>query len=187
MYSVRENSSSISLTVVLSNPSSTNFTVHVFSSNDSAIGKYMIMYLYVDCHMSTIYDNTLGNVDYTSGPYMATVPAGMTNASFNVGIIDNDELENTENFYLTIDSSLLPNNVMSHPSQAIVTILDDDCKLYIIYVLLWVDLGKNLEVSIKVAQLKCSTWITAKTASQSTNIQRDKSHIWGAQRHCKHI
>ena len=104
------------------------------------------MYLYVDCHMSTIY-NTLENVDYTSGPYMTTVPAGMTNASFNVGIIDNDELENTENFYLNIDSSLLPNNVMSHPSQVTVTILDDDCKWCkgsYIYMLSWADLGKNL-------------------------------------------
>ena len=60
---------------------------------------------------------------------MVTFPAGMTNASFDIRIIDNDELENNETFYLIIElSSPLPINSITNLSRTIVTILDDDCK-----------------------------------------------------------
>ena len=70
-------------------------------------------------------------MDYTSGPYTVTFPAGQTTATFNVPITDNMILEGNENFMLTINSSSLPDNVTrSTPGEATVTIVDDDGKLF---------------------------------------------------------
>ena len=72
-------------------------------------------------------------MDYTSGPYTVTIPAGQTTATFNVPITDDMILEGDEDFMLTIDSSSLPNGVTrGDPGEATVTIEDDDrkCKTY---------------------------------------------------------
>ena len=71
-------------------------------------------------------------MDYTSGPYTVTFPAGQTNATFNIPINDdNNFFEGAiENFMLIIISSLLPNGVVvGHPIRATVIIVDDDGKL----------------------------------------------------------
>ena len=47
-------------------------------------------------------------MDYTSGPYTVTIPAGQTTATFNVPITDDMILEIDENFILTIDETPLP-------------------------------------------------------------------------------
>ena len=44
----------------------------------------------------------VGGVDYNSGPYTAIFPAGSTNATFNVTIIDDDLLEANENIFLKL-------------------------------------------------------------------------------------
>jgi len=68
-------------------------------------------------------------VDYVSGPYNVTIPAGMTRASFNVSIINDSIFEFDENFTLTIISTSHPSNVtMTDPAQTTVTIVDDDGK-----------------------------------------------------------
>ena len=70
-----------------------------------------------------------GGVDYTSGPYSVTFPAGVTSASFDVPINDDNILEGNEIFKFTIDLSSLPGDVTaSNPLQATVTVADDDCK-----------------------------------------------------------
>ena len=67
------------------------------------------------------------NDDYSSGPYTVTFLAGVTSVPFNVSITDDNVLEDDENFLLTIDTSSLPNNVtVDNPSQATVTIVDND-------------------------------------------------------------
>ena len=67
-------------------------------------------------------------MDYTSGPYIVTFPAGITIASFGVPITDDMILEIDENFMLAINSSL-PNGVtVSAPSDATVIIVNDDRK-----------------------------------------------------------
>jgi len=67
------------------------------------------------------------NEDYFSGPYFILFPAGMTEAVFNIFLIDNDVLEETETFSVIINSSSLPNNVtIGEPGEAEVTILDND-------------------------------------------------------------
>ena len=51
----------------------------------------------------------------------------MTSIPFNVSITDDNVLEDDENFSLTIDPSSLPSNVTAdNPSQATVTIVDND-------------------------------------------------------------
>ena len=68
-------------------------------------------------------------MDYTSGPYTVTFPAGQTRIPFNVPISDDMLLEGPEDFMLTINSSSLPGSVrLGTPSEATVTIVDDDCK-----------------------------------------------------------
>ena len=68
-------------------------------------------------------------MDYTSGPYTVTFPAGQTTATFYVPINDDNIYEINENFILTIDETSLPTGVTcSSPNEATVTILDDDRK-----------------------------------------------------------
>ena len=70
---------------------------------------------------------TGGGVDYDSGPFDITFPAGETLAVFNVSINDDDIVEGNENFTLSINTSSLPDTV-ANPVQITVTIVDDDCK-----------------------------------------------------------
>jgi len=68
-------------------------------------------------------------VDYNSGPYPVTFPAGLTSVTFDVPITDDNILEGSENFMLTIDQSSLPTNVnRGDPDEATVTIVDNDRK-----------------------------------------------------------
>ena len=68
-------------------------------------------------------------MDYDSGPYTVTFPAGQTTATFNVPINDDNILED-ENFMLTINSYSLPDGVThGTPNEATVTIVDDDGKI----------------------------------------------------------
>ena len=61
---------------------------------------------------------------------MTTFSAGMTFASFDVTIINDNMPEDNENFSLTINSSSLPTGViLDAVSQTTVTIVDDDGKL----------------------------------------------------------
>ena len=72
-------------------------------------------------------------MDYTSGPYTVTFPAGQTTATFDVPMIDDDILEGNENFMLTIDETSLPDRVTrGSPGEATVTIVDDDGKEIVI-------------------------------------------------------
>ena len=68
-------------------------------------------------------------MDYTSGPYIVTIPAGQTTATFDIPIPDDMILEGDENFMLTINETSLPTGVTrGTPGEARVTIVDDDCK-----------------------------------------------------------
>ena len=69
-------------------------------------------------------------MDYTSGPYTITIPAGQTTATFDVPINDDDIFEIDENFILTINPSLLPTRIatVGNSKQATVTIMDNDRK-----------------------------------------------------------
>ena len=70
-----------------------------------------------------------GNVDYASGPYNMVIPAGTSNTSFSVSITDDNITENPEAFLLSINPLSLSNIlVFGNHTEAIVTIVDNDCK-----------------------------------------------------------
>ena len=72
-------------------------------------------------------------MDYTSGPYTVTFPAGSTTATFDVPINDDNILDGDEDFILTIDQTSLPTGVTRGSlGEATVTIVDDDGKKIII-------------------------------------------------------
>ena len=106
----------------------------------------------------------IGNDDYDSGPYIVTFPSGVTNASFNVTIIDNDQYENTESFYLIINSFSLPNDMyISNPSQAIVIISDDDSEYNYVCITLR---PKTIMASMSL----CKTEMQSRLSIKSKNI-----------------
>ena len=84
-------------------------------------------------------------MDYTSGPYTVTIPAGMTSTTFDVPINDDDIWEDSENLMLTIDPSSLPTGITrGDPGSATVTIVDDDRKEINSYC------SSNCSISIKM-------------------------------------
>ena len=71
----------------------------------------------------------LGGVDYEPGPYSIMFPAGQTNATFSVSVMDDEVSEGNEYFNLAIDVSSLPIEVnASNPADVLVTIVDDEGK-----------------------------------------------------------
>ena len=75
-----------------------------------------------------------GGVDYKSGPYTITFPAGVTTASFNIPITDDNILEKIEDIQIEINVSSLPSRVsVSNPGQATVTIVDNDSEMNVLW------------------------------------------------------
>ena len=71
----------------------------------------------------------LSGSDYEPGPYSVTFVAGMTRATFNVLITNDNILEANETFELAINMSSLPSDVtIGTPGRLTVTIVDDDGK-----------------------------------------------------------
>ncbi|XP_065900323.1 adhesion G-protein coupled receptor V1-like [Dysidea avara] len=105
-YNVDEDDGPAQPVLVLSNPSSTDITISVFSTDGSATG---------------------GGVDYSSGPYNVTIPAGQISVPFDVPINDDNVFEENEEFLLTIDQSSSLNGVtIASPNVAVVNISDND-------------------------------------------------------------
>jgi len=78
-------------------------------------------------------NNVTGGVDYDSGIYTVTFPAGETRVSFNITIDNDTILEANEDFNLTVIHNTLPDSVTSgDPGSATVIIVNDDCKLNVI-------------------------------------------------------
>ena len=70
---------------------------------------------------------TGGGVDYDSGPYTVTIPAGDIRMPFNVPINDDNILEEDEDFTLIIMRGSLPNGVTRDGAgQTIITLVDDE-------------------------------------------------------------
>ena len=80
---------------------------------------------------------TDGGVDYDSGIYTITFPAGVTIISFDVPINDDDILESNEDFSINIRSGhRLPDGVtLGSIDKATVTILDNEGKCLYNYVI----------------------------------------------------
>ena len=76
---------------------------------------------------------TGGGIDYDSGPYSITFPAGQTRTVFTVPLANDNSFESNENFVLTINSSSLLSRITpGNPHQATVTIVDNDRKEFLV-------------------------------------------------------
>ena len=94
--------------LILSESSSTDITVQVIAHDITTTGEYTGIILNT---VALLYNITGGGVDYNSGPYNVTFPAGVSRASFNITIINDDVLEDHETFNLIIIEDSLPENV----------------------------------------------------------------------------
>jgi len=73
--------------------------------------------------------NKLGDSDYEQGPYMVTFPTNITEAFYNISIMDDNILEIDEMIDIKIDSQSLPfDTFVGTSDQAIVVIEDNDRK-----------------------------------------------------------
>ena len=64
-------------------------------------------------------------MDYVVRPFSLTFTSGVTAIPLKVEIIDDDIFEGDEHFFLTIDSSALPNNVITGDHNEFIVILSD--------------------------------------------------------------
>ena len=86
------------------------------------------MYICLYCNNNS--NNLTGGVDYDSGPYSVTFPAGVTSVSFNILVHDNQKYEENKNFTLIISNDSLPSGVViGNASKVTLIIRNDDSKL----------------------------------------------------------
>ena len=122
-YIVNEKDQLLQPQLVLNESSSTNITVQIKSIDITATGKHINI---IVNDVLTLYLLTGGGVDYNSVLYNVTFPAGVTNVSFNVTVINDTVLETNETFNLTTVENSLPTNVtLGKIDQATVTIVND--------------------------------------------------------------
>ena len=125
-YNVNENAGLVQPVLLLNMSLSTDITIQVTSVDVTATGKYTV-YTLNKQHVNS--SNVTGGVDYHSGPYNITFPAGMTIMPFNVSIYNDTILEGDEQFTLNINNATLPNNIITNSSsRATMIIRDDDSK-----------------------------------------------------------
>ena len=111
-YRVSETDRIVQPVLVLNSSTAINFTVHVNITDISA---------------TICSDNKTG--DYKPETMVVSFKEGTNNALLNISVLDDNLLEDDETFILIIDSSSIPNNVIiEKPSNATVTILNDDGK-----------------------------------------------------------
>ena len=119
MYVVVEINGSAQAELVFSIPASFDITVQVIVSDVSAAG--------VNNTECTIVHS---ENDYTMGLYNVTFPANVTVGVINIPVCDDIVLEEDESFNISVVSqSLIDNVTVGNVDQAIVVIVDDDCKL----------------------------------------------------------
>ena len=105
-YIVNENDRLVQVVLVLNKTVASNITVRVRTDDNTATGM----------HAESIHKNNIvftgGGVDYNSGPYIVTFPAGEISVSFNITINIDTVLEYTETFNLIIIKDSRPENII---------------------------------------------------------------------------
>ena len=74
--------------------------------------------------------NLIGGEDYVAGKYSAIFRAGVTFASVNISIIDDNIFEDIENFNVTIMGNILPNGVSRGTIHSATITIKDIGKLF---------------------------------------------------------
>ena len=101
-YNASENTGSVQVELVLSNPVSFDFTVIIHHHDRSAIG--MILLVIMCTHNAKLL-MCVGGSDYDAGPYNITIPAGKIHVLFNVTIMNDNMHEEIEWFELYIPTT----------------------------------------------------------------------------------
>jgi len=123
-----ENDGLVQPELTLSNPSSTDIIITISSNDNTTTGICKTSIMIMPC-------THIGG-DYTSGPYIVIIPAGITIVSFDISITNDKIFEEDEQFFLTINESLLPSNVIAvNPIQATVTIGNDGKEVLMSFVI----------------------------------------------------
>ena len=119
-YRVEESSGTIQLTLVLTNPLSTDVTIQVI--DDTAIVSEPLI--------ATNREEDEDEKDYIIDTYSVTFTAGTTSATLNVRINNDSVNEGNETFTFTIDpfSLVIDGITVGYPYQTALTIVDDDSK-----------------------------------------------------------
>ena len=133
-YNVNEDEGTVQFMLVLNTSIAVDVTVLVRSNDTTANGKWSSF----NCYYIS---NLTGGNDYDSISQNVTIPSGTTNSSFSVTIINDNILEGTENFTLTIVSTSQRDVTIDGSGQATVNIVDDDGKQIqttIMHVFSWV-------------------------------------------------
>ena len=84
----------------------------------------MILYL----HYIILLNNLTGGDDYVAGPFNVTIKKGTKSIYFNISIKDDDLYEGNEKFKCFIGEDTPKGIVQASPHEAIVEIIDDECK-----------------------------------------------------------
>ena len=76
-----------------------------------------------------ISNDHIGGDDYTIEASLVMIPAGETNGSFEISIIDDKMVESDESFDLNINTNTLPDGItLGSPDTTTVIITNDDSK-----------------------------------------------------------
>ena len=136
-YSVNEDDGTVQLVLTLNTSITVDVTVLVRSNDVTANGKWSSF----NCYYIS---NLTGDNDYNSISQNVTIPSGTTNTSFSVAIMNDNMLEDTEDFTLTIMSTSQRDVTIDNSSrQATINIVDNDGKqiqITIIHVFNWIRL-----------------------------------------------
>ena len=95
-------------------------------------------------------------MDYTSGPYTVTFPAGVTMITFDVPITDDLIFEVDENFILILNGTSLASGITCEiPGQATVTIVDNEVSAGTKFCIMVIsfDFKPNMFVSVMIPYL----------------------------------
>ena len=119
-YRVEESSGTIQLTLVLTNPLSTDVTIQVI--DDTAIVSEPLI--------ATNREEDEDEKDYIIDTYSVTFTAGTTSTTLNIRINNDIVNEGDETFTFTIDpfSLVIDGITVGYPYQTALTIVDDDSK-----------------------------------------------------------
>ena len=107
-YIVNENERLVQALLVLNKSIASNVTVEVITNDNTTIGEHIEPINNV-LHIS---NDITGGVDYSSGPYNVTFPAGVTSVLLNITINNDTVLEYNETFNLIITEESLPKYVI---------------------------------------------------------------------------
>ena len=127
VYVINENDGLVQAKLFLNNSVATYITVQVRANDSTATGEYTKS---ITILLLASNDITGGGVDYNSGPYNVTFPAGVTSVSLNVAIKNDNILEGNETFMFIIANSSLSNHIITtgDHDKATVIIIDTTSK-----------------------------------------------------------